>query len=86
VSDIDRLAEQWPAAHFIEEELHVRAIPIGSFLIVVGITPTRWELLHSGEKIMLLSESCRIAGALGVSPEFIMNLNLSYSRWRKAKS
>lgn len=77
--------ECWPVPHFVEEELEARGTPLKSFLDVVGIAADRWAILKTGDKGLLLSECQRIAGALGVSIEFIANLNMSYGRWRKAK-
>ena len=77
--------EQWPAAYFLKEELEARGIPIQSFLDVICMDKKRWDSLLSGEKGLVLSECERIAGALGVSTEFIANLNLAYRRWKEAQ-
>lgn len=77
-------AEAWPAATFIAEELEARGIKLESFLDVICMPRTRWDALRRGEMGLLLKESQAIAGALGLSMEFVVNLNHYYMTWKRA--
>lgn len=75
--------ENWPAAHFVAEELEARGVSITAYLRLIGMDEKRWMDLVNGQKSMLLSEVQRIAGSLNVQPEFIANLNLRYGQWKR---
>lgn len=77
-------AECFPATRIVADELAARDIPLDAFLSVIGMSRGRWDNVDSGEVGLLLKESQAIAGALGVSMDFIVNLNHGYLRWRKA--
>ena len=76
-------AEAWPAATYIDEELEARGIKVASFLEVINMPRTRWEALKRGEMSLLLKECQVIAGALGLSMEFVVNLNHAYMQWKR---
>ena len=76
-------AECFPATRIVADELAARGIPLEAFLSVIGMARGRWDSVDNGEGL-LLKESQAIAGALGVSMDFIVNLNHSYMRWRKS--
>lgn len=76
------LAEQWPVACFIQEEIEYRHIDTGTFLAALNIPEERWAELINGDKGMLLSECEKIGNFLGVSSLFLANMNVSYRRWK----
>ena len=78
-------AKAWPATTFIAEELEARDIRLDAFLNVIGMQQERWDALQSGEMGLLLKESQAIAGALGLSMEFVVNLNHNYMIWKRAQ-
>ena len=81
----ETIVEQWSVPELVEEELAARHVSLVAFLEVTGIKRDRWTELRTGEKRMLLSEIQKVAGALNVSNEFIVNLNLSYRQWKEAQ-
>jgi plasmid maintenance system antidote protein VapI len=77
-------AQCFPAAEIVKDELEARGVSLDAFLNVIGMRPERWEALVKGEYGMLLKECQSIAGALGLSMEFVVNLNFAYQQWKNA--
>lgn len=80
-----RPAECFPAVLLVKEEIDVRRIPLEAFLQVVEMRPERWNALLAGSEGLLISEAQRLAGALGISYNLLIEMNLSYQQWKRAQ-
>jgi plasmid maintenance system antidote protein VapI len=78
-------AQAWPATSYIAEELEARGVKLQSLLEVINMPRDRWDALQRGEMGLLLKESQAIAGALGLSMEFVANLNQNYMAWKRGQ-